>query len=72
MVKNPPAHSGDMGLIPGLGRSHMPQSNKRESEMAQEEVILELIPELVLVMEALPLFLKGLLSAPPHASSWRH
>ena len=33
--------------------------NKRESEMAQEEVILELIPELVLVMEALPLFLRA-------------
>ena len=23
MVKNPPANSGDMGLIPGLGRSHL-------------------------------------------------
>ena len=22
--KNPPANAGDMGLIPGLGRSHMP------------------------------------------------
>ena len=22
MVKNPPANAGDMGLIPGLGRSH--------------------------------------------------
>ena len=27
VVKNPPANAGDMGLIPGLGRSHMPQSN---------------------------------------------
>ena len=27
MVKNPPANAGDMGLIPGLGRSHMLQSN---------------------------------------------
>ena len=27
VVKNPPASAGDMGLIPGLGRSHMPQSN---------------------------------------------
>ena len=26
-VKNPPANSGDMGLIPGLGRSPMPRSN---------------------------------------------
>ena len=25
--KNPPANAGDTGLIPGLGRSHMPQSN---------------------------------------------
>ena len=28
MVKNPPANAGDMGLIPGPGRSHMPQSNE--------------------------------------------
>ena len=27
VVKNPPANAGDMGLIPGLGRSHMPWSN---------------------------------------------
>ena len=27
MVKNPPANAGDMGSIPGLGRSHMPRSN---------------------------------------------
>ena len=26
-VKNPPANAGDMGSSPGLGRSHMPQSN---------------------------------------------
>ena len=23
VVRNPPANAGDMGLIPGLGRSHM-------------------------------------------------
>ena len=28
VVKNPPANAGDTGLSPGLGRSHMPQSNK--------------------------------------------
>ena len=28
VVKNPPANVGDAGLSPGLGRSHMPQSNK--------------------------------------------
>ena len=27
MVKNPPANAGDVGSIPGLGRSHMPRSN---------------------------------------------
>ena len=27
VVKNPPANAGDAGSIPGLGRSHMPQSN---------------------------------------------
>ena len=27
VVKNPPAKAGDMGSIPGLGRSHMLQSN---------------------------------------------
>ena len=26
-VKNPPANAGDMGSIPGPGRSHMPRSN---------------------------------------------
>jgi len=26
VVKNPPANVGDIGLIPGLERSHMPQS----------------------------------------------
>ena len=27
VVKNLPTNSGDMGLIPGPGRSHMQQSN---------------------------------------------
>ena len=27
VVKDPPANAGEMGSIPGLGRSHMPQSN---------------------------------------------
>ena len=27
VVKNMPANAGDMGLIPGLGRAHMPWSN---------------------------------------------
>ena len=28
VVKNPPANAGDMGSIPGPGRSHMPRSTK--------------------------------------------
>ena len=28
MVENLPANAGDMGSIPGLGRSHMPWSNR--------------------------------------------
>ena len=27
VVRNPPAHAGDAGLIPGPGRSHVPWSN---------------------------------------------
>ena len=27
VVKNPPANAGDMGVIPGPGRFHMPHSN---------------------------------------------
>ena len=27
VVKNPPANAGDMGLIPGPGRPHLPWSN---------------------------------------------
>ena len=27
VVKNPPANAGDTDLIPGLGRSHVPQNN---------------------------------------------
>ena len=27
MAKNPPAHAGDLDLIPDPGRSHMPWSN---------------------------------------------
>ena len=27
VVKNPPANTGDMGSIPGSGRSHVPRSN---------------------------------------------
>ena len=27
VVNNPPASAGDMGLIPGTGRSHMPRGS---------------------------------------------
>ena len=34
MVKNLPANAGDTGSSPGLGRSHMPRSNKaREPQL---------------------------------------
>ena len=34
MVENLPANAGDTGSSPGLGRSHMPQSNwARESQL---------------------------------------
>ena len=26
VVKNPPANAGDLGSIPGLGRSHVPSN----------------------------------------------
>ena len=26
-VKNPPTNAGDTGLIPGLGKSHLPRSS---------------------------------------------
>ena len=38
-VKSPPAIAGDMGLIPGLGRSHILQSNQ-----AREPQLLSLCP----------------------------
>ena len=28
MLKNLPGNAGDMGLIPGLGRFHLPRSNE--------------------------------------------
>ena len=31
VVKNPPANAGDTGLIPSLGRPHVPQSNEAHS-----------------------------------------
>ena len=34
VVKNPPANAGDSGSSPGLGRSHMPRSNRaREPQL---------------------------------------
>ena len=34
VVKNPPANTGDAGLIPGPGRSHVPWSNEaREPQL---------------------------------------
>ena len=33
MVKNLPANAGDMGSVPGPGRSHMPQATKPVSHV---------------------------------------
>ena len=48
VVKNLPTKAGDKGLIPGLGRSHLPRGNKARTELAcprthalQEEKPLE-------------------------------
>ena len=39
MVENLPANAGDMGSTPGLGRSHMPQSNwAREPQLLSPRV----------------------------------
>ena len=39
VVKNLPANAGDTGLIPGLGRSHMLQSNEDPNTAATETVL---------------------------------
>ena len=41
MVKNPPANTGDMGLIPGLGRSHRLRSNSAHEPELLKYVHLE-------------------------------
>ena len=39
VVENPPANAGDTGSSPGLGRSHMPQSNwAREPQLLSVRV----------------------------------
>ena len=39
MVKSPPASAGDMGSIPGLGRSHMLQGNRaREPQVLSPQL----------------------------------
>ena len=43
VVKNPPANAGDTGSIPGLGRSHMPRSNKDRVPQLLKPVRLELV-----------------------------
>ena len=41
VVKNPPANTGDMGLIPGLGRSHRLRSNSAHEPELLKYVHLE-------------------------------
>ena len=38
VVESPPANTGDTGSTPGLGRSHVPQSNWAPSTTALEPV----------------------------------
>ena len=38
VVKNLSCHARDTGLIPGLGRSHVPQSNKAHAPQLQKPV----------------------------------
>ena len=35
VVKSPPANAGDIGLIPDLGRSHMPRSIEARAPQLQ-------------------------------------
>ena len=45
IVKNLPANAGDMGSIPGPGRSHMPQSNKaREPQLLSSRATTTEVP----------------------------
>ena len=41
MVRNSPATAGHVGLIPDLGRSHMPLSNKAHELQLLSQVSLE-------------------------------
>ena len=54
VVKNPLANAGDRGLSPGLGRSHMPQSNSARvpqllslCSRAHEPQLLSCVPQLL-------------------------
>ena len=38
LAKNPPAHEGDVGLIPGLGRFHMLLAITKESPYAVTKI----------------------------------
>ena len=49
VVKNPPANAGDMGLSPGLGRSHIPIPHTAEqlSPCATTTALLAREPQLL-------------------------
>ena len=40
MVKNPPANAGDMGSIPGPGRSHTKEKKKRRRKTKETSLKL--------------------------------
>ena len=70
MVENPPANAGDTGSSPGLGRSHMPQSNRaREPQLLSLRVwsLCSATREAVIVRGPRT----AMKSGPPARRNWR-
>ena len=47
VVKNLPTNAGDTGLIPGLGRSHMPRSNQARAPQLLSLCSTARVPQLL-------------------------
>ena len=47
VVKTPPANAGDTGSSPGLGRSHMPRSNKARAPQLLSLLSRAHVPQLL-------------------------
>ena len=43
VIRNPPADAGDMGWIPGLGRSHVPWGNKIQAPQLLKPALLDFV-----------------------------